>query len=319
MPGYQKLREKHTFLDLCRTPELAARVSLEPYELLGVDAVIVFSDILVVAEAMGLALEVTDAGPVLESIEPTQAGIDRLRDFDPERETGYVLDAIRMLVRALGSDVPVIGFSGAPWTLVCYMLGGAGAANSAHQAKQLAFSQPAVLAPMLEKIALATGRYLAAQIRAGAAMVQLFDTWAGELGRPDYERFALPATRQAIEQAQAGAAPVALYARGSAHLLESMARSGATVLSLDWRADLADARRLLGPKVALQGNVDPHVLLGSAEQVERSAREAIAQTGGRGHILNLGHGLLPQTPVGNAQAFVRAAHDAPILAPAGEP
>jgi uroporphyrinogen decarboxylase len=312
LPGYRSLRQNHTFLELCRTPELAARVSIEPYEVLGVDAVIVFSDILVVAEAMGLALDVTDAGPSLASLDPGRAGIDRLREFDPERETGYVLEAIRLLVRTLGPEVPVIGFAGAPWTLACYMLGGAGAANSAHQAKQMVFAEPALLSSLLEKIARSTGRYLAAQIAAGAAMVQLFDTWAGELGRPEYERFALPATRLAIAETRAGDVPVALYGRGTAHLVESMARSGATVLSLDWRADLGEARSRLGSTLALQGNVDPHVLLGTTEGIEQAARAAVTKTGGLGHILNLGHGLLPMTPVEHARAFVRAGQQSPV-------
>jgi len=312
LPGYRALRQRHSFLELCKTPELAAEVSAEPVEALGVDASIVFSDILVVAEAMGLGLAVGDAGPVLDGFSPDRDGISRLREFDPERETRFVGDAIRQIARRLGPEIPVIGFAGAPWTLACYMLAHGEDSSTAHRARQMLFAQPALLAALLEKIARVTGLYLAAQIRAGASVVQLFDTWAGELDRASYEAFALPATRLAIDTLQAAGTPVILYARGCSHLLESMAKTGATVLSVDWRVDLSEARRLLGPNFALQGNADPYALLGSVETAERAARGAVEQTGGAGHILNLGHGLLPMTPLEYARAFVRAGQSAPI-------
>jgi uroporphyrinogen decarboxylase len=314
LPGYRALRQRHSFLELCQTPELAAEVSAEPVEILGVDAAIVFSDILVVAEAMGLHLEVSDAGPVLDGFECDREGISRLRQFDPERETKYVGDAIRQLARRLGPETPVVGFAGAPWTLACYMLARPEDPNTAHRARQMLFAEPGLLAALLEKIACATGAYLAAQIRAGAAVVQIFDTWAGELDRQSYERFALPATRLTIERLKPGEVPVILYARGGAHITASMARAGATVLSVDWRVNLAEARKLLGPAAGLQGNVDPYALLGPVEGIERAAREAVEQTGGAGHILNLGHGLLPMTPVEHARAFVRAGQSALVSA-----
>jgi uroporphyrinogen decarboxylase len=312
LPGYRTLREKYSFLELCKTPELAAEVSAEPVAVLGVDASIIFSDILVVAEAMGLGLDVPDSGPVLGSFTADRAGIAGLRDFDPERETGYVGAAIRAVAARLGPEIPVIGFAAAPWTLACYMLAGESAGNTAHRARQFLYAEPELLAALLEKIARATARYLAMQIRAGAAVVQLFDTWAGELDPASYDGFALPATRLAIEELKAGEVPVILYARGGGHLLESMGRSGATVVGVDWRVDLGDARRRLGAGLALQGNVDPYALLGPVETVERAAREAVAKTGGVGHVLNLGHGLLPMTPVENAKAFVRAGQGAKV-------
>jgi uroporphyrinogen decarboxylase len=312
LPGYRTLREKYSFLELCRTPELAAEVSAEPIEALDVDASIVFSDILVVAEAMGLRLEVPDSGPVLGGFIADRAGVERLKEFDPEKETGYVMEAIRVLAKRLGPEIPVIGFAGAPWTLACYLLSGKSTGNTAHRSRQMLYAEPALLTSLLGKIAHATAGYLAAQIRAGAAVVQLFDTWAGELGREEYESFALPATRQAIEELRPGNVPVILYARGGAHLVESMARTGATVLSVDWRTDLAEARRRFGPGIALQGNADPYALLGSVDLAERAAREAVAKTGGAGHVLNLGHGLLPMTPIENARAFVRAGQSAPV-------
>jgi uroporphyrinogen decarboxylase len=306
LPGYRGLRQKHSFLELCKTPELAAEVSAEPVSALGVDAAIIFSDILVVAEAMGLALDVPDSGPVLGSFSADREGIARLREFDPERETGYVGAAIRALAARLGPEFPVIGFAAAPWTLACYMLAGDSAGNTAHRARQFLYADPNLLTALLEKIARATAAYLAMQIRAGAVVVQLFDTWAGELDRAAYDAFALAATRLAIEELRAGDVPVILYARGGGHLIESMARSGATVVGVDWRTDLADVRRRIGSEFALQGNVDPYALLGPVESVERAAREAVAKTGGVGHVLNLGHGLLPMTPVENARAFVCA-------------
>ena len=317
LPGYRALRQRHSFLELCRTPELAAEVSAEPVDVLNVDAAIIFSDILVVAEAMGLHLEVTDEGPYLDGFRQTREGIEQLIEFDPERETGYVGEAIRHLARRLGPDVPVIGFAGAPWTLACYVLARREDPNTAHRARQMLFAEPALLAALLEKIACVTGRYLAAQIRAGASVVQLFDTWAGELDRASYEKFALPATRLAIETMQASEVPVILYARGGSHILESMAQSGATVLSVDWRVDLAEARRRLGPAIALQGNVDPYALLGPREGIEGAARVAIQKTGGVGHILNLGHGLLPATPLEHARAFVHAGQMAALGSRAG--
>lgn len=315
--GYRALRQRYSFLELCRTPELAAEVSAEPVAALDVDAAIIFSDILVVAEAMGLQLEVTDEGPRLDGFSKTREGIEQLVEFDPERETGYVGEAIRHLAGRLGPDIPVIGFAGAPWTLACYMLAQREDPNTSHRARQMLFAEPALLTALLEKIARVTGRYLAAQIHAGASVVQLFDTWAGELDRTSYESFALPATRLAIETVQAGDVPVILYARGGSHIFESMAQSGATVLSVDWRVDLAEARRRLGPAIALQGNVDPYVLLGPIEGIERAAREAVRKTGGVGHILNLGHGLLPATPVEHARAFVHAGQMAELRAHAG--
>jgi uroporphyrinogen decarboxylase len=315
LPGYRALREKHSFLELCKTPELAVQVSLEPVETLGVDAAIVFSDILIVAEAMGLALEVGEAGPVLLSTVSTRDALNGLRQFDPAEETRFVLDAIGQLARAAGPGVPVIGFAAAPWTLACYMVEGQ-AAGALARAKRMMYADADLLRALLDTIARATARYLRAQIAAGAAAVQLFDTWAGELSRADYDAFALPATERLIRELSPGSTPVILYSKGSAHLLESLARAGATVLSVDWRVDLADARARLESKIALQGNVDPCVLLGPEEAIVAAVRESVRKTGGRGHILNLGHGILPQTPVEHARAFVRAGREAPVVPPA---
>jgi len=313
LPEYRAVRSKHSFLEMCKTPELAVEVSLQPFRILGVDAVIVFSDILIPAEAMGLGLQLAESGPILFNPIRDVAGVAALRNFDPEEETGFLMEAIRHLCRELGPDVPVLGFCGAPWTLACYMVEGR-SNQGFHAPKELMYRDPAALRALLEKIAECTAPYLRAQIAAGATAVQLFDTWAGELCRKDYEAFALPATQFLIDQLQDDSAPVILYSKGTSHLLSSLARSGADVLSLDWRVDLAEARRQLGPRIALQGNVDPCQLLGPEHRVRAAAREAIAKTGGVGHILNLGHGILPNVPVENARAFVQEGQSVALTA-----
>ena len=308
LPGYRKLRENYSFLEAAKTPELAAQISVEPYELLDVDAVIVFSDILIVAEAMGVPLEINDDGPRLGNIIADERAVNSLRDFDPSRETKFVGDAIRAIIRAVGPDVPVLGFAAAPWTLACYLVEGR-TRGDLPNIKRMMYSAPSLLHALVEKIATVTARYLKMQLDAGATAVQIFDTWAGELSAHDYEVFELRATQKLISEIHAGDAPVIVYAKNGAHLLSALARTGGNVLSVDWRTDLAEARAKLGARVALQGNVDPAVLLSSDEQIQYAVREAIAKTGGVGHILNLGHGILPQTPVENAKTFVRAARE----------
>jgi uroporphyrinogen decarboxylase len=313
LPEYQAVRAHHSFLEICKTPELAAEVSVQPYRVIGVDAIIVFSDILIVAEAMGQPLDVPDSGPVLSNPVRDAAAVQRLRDFDPERETRFVGDAIRAICKEVGATVPVIGFAAAPWTLACYMIEGRTRGNISH-AKQMLQEEPVVLRELLERIARATAGYLKAQIAAGASVVQLFDTWAGDLTAEEYNAIELPATQMILQELNQETAPKILFAKGSARHLESMAKSGADVLSVDWNTDLAEARRKLDKRVALQGNVDPNILLGPSEGIRRAAREAIEKTGGVGHILNLGHGILPTTPVESARAFVQAGKAAMVAA-----
>lgn len=315
LPEYQAVRAKHSFLEICKTPELAAEVSLQPYRVLGVDAVIVFSDILIVAEAMGMPLDVPDSGPVLSNPVRDATGVARLHSFDPERETRFVGDAIRAICKAVGPNVPVIGFAAAPWTLACYMIEGQ-TRGDISRAKRMIHEEPAVVRHLLERITAATTGYLRAQIAAGASAIQLFDTWAGELSLSEYDAFELPATKMILEALGEGGVPRIVYAKGSAHLLESLARTGADVVSVDWRTDLAEARNKLGRRVALQGNVDPAILLGTEGGIRYAAHQAIEKTGGAGHILNLGHGILPTTPVANAKAFVHAGQTAPLPAQA---
>lgn len=313
LPEYQAVRAKHSFLEICKTPELAAEVSLQPFRVLGVDAIIVFSDILIVAEAMGLPLDVPDSGPVLSNPIRDAAGVRRLREFDPDESTRFVGDAIRAICRAAGPDVPVIGFAAAPWTLACYMIEGQ-TRGDISRAKQMMRDEPTLLRELLDRIADATVPYLESQIAAGASVVQLFDTWAGELSATEYDSFALPATQRIFDALaqRRGATPRILFAKGSSALLGSMARSGANVLSVDWRTDLAEARHQLGSKIALQGNIDPQLLLGPESGIRAAALEAVEKTTGLGHILNLGHGVLPSTPPTNAKAFVEAGQSAPV-------
>jgi len=313
LPEYQAVRARHSFLEICKTPELAAEVSLQPFRVLGVDAVIVFSDILIVAEAMGMPLEVPDSGPVLSNPVRDSAGMRRLHEFDPEHETKFVGDAIRTICRSVGADVPVIGFAAAPWTLACYMIEGQ-TRGDISRAKSMLREEPRLVRELLERIATATATHLKAQVAAGAAVVQLFDTWAGELSPEEYESFELPAIEMIFEELGKTAVPKILFAKGSAPLLESLAKTGTDVLSVDWKTDLGEARRILGERVALQGNVDPNKLLESEEAAREAARAAVEKTGGLGHILNLGHGILPTTPVANARAFVEAGQTAPLAA-----
>jgi uroporphyrinogen decarboxylase len=310
LPEYREIRVKHAFLEVCKTPQLAVEVSIQPFRRLGVDAVIVFSDILIPAEAMGLQLELGDSGPNLPNPIRSKSDVERLKIFDPEAETGFLPEAIRRIVKSLGPEVPVLGFAGAPWTLACYMVEGKAKEGFA-TVRSFLHHEPKVFRALLNRIAQATIPYLRAQIAAGATAVQLFDTWCGELNLRDYEDFALPAVQEIISSL-GGSVPVIYYTKASQHLLLAAARSGANVLSVDWRVDLAEIRKTLGPKIALQGNVDPAVLLAPPEKIRELTLAAISSLHGRGHILNLGHGILQNTPVENAQLFVETGRRALI-------
>ena len=319
LPEYRELRAKHPFLEVCKTPELAIEVSLQPLRRLGVDAVIVFSDILIVAEAMGLPLELGDAGPNLPHPVRGADDVRRLHHFDPEVRTGFLMEAIRRLVREVGPTVPVLGFAAAPWTLACYMVEGRTKERFA-TVKSFMLREPQTFRALLARIGEATTMYLQAQIRAGAAAVQLFDTWCGELNLREYLEFALPAVQE-IVSGIGKTVPVIYYTKASNHLLLAAADSGADVLSVDWRVDLRELRKTLGPRIALQGNVDPAVLFAPEPVIQRVTQETLASLGGAGHILNLGHGILPNTPVENAKLFIETGqrmnftHEAPAAVP----
>jgi uroporphyrinogen decarboxylase len=311
MPEYRALRAKYDFMTMCKTPELAAEVSLQPYEILGVDAVIMFSDILVPVEAMGMKLDIVESkGPVLENPIRTEAQVEKLTVPDPVETMPFVMETIRMLRKRLDASAPLIGFAGAPFTLASYMVEGGGTRNYA-EIKRMMYREPMTTHRLLDKLAETIILYVNAQIEAGAQVVQLFDTWAGELSAADYEEFALPYEQKVFERIHRGpsglSVPAILYINGCSHILEKMVESGANVLSVDWRIDLAEARRRVGDKVALQGNLDPCELLGTQETITESVKEILKKGGGMGHIVNLGHGILPMVPVENARVFIEAA------------
>src|ERR1044072_3726184 len=256
-PDYRAVRANTDFLTLCKTPDLAVEVSLQPFRLLGVDAVIMFSDILIPVEAMGQEVRLTEAkGPELPYPIRSREQVDKLVVPDPVEKTGFVVEIIKTLRRELDGAVPLIGFAGAPWMLAAYMIEGGGSKNYAH-VKRMMFAEPATLHALLDKIADAIIPYLDAQIEAGAQVVQLFDSWAGELSPKDYEQFALPYEQKIFQSINRGSAPAFLYINGSGTFLEQMATSGADVLSLDWRGDLEKTRARRGDEGTPKGNTFP--------------------------------------------------------------
>jgi uroporphyrinogen decarboxylase len=310
MPEYRRLRERHTILELIKDPELACEVTMQPLEAFDLDAAIIFSDILPPLEAMGLTLEfVKGDGPKITPPVRTARDVAALRVPDPEESLGFTLDAIRLARRTLdGRGVPLIGFSGAPFTLACYAIEG-GSSRDQRRVKGLMLEDPAAWGQLMTKLSDVVGHYLLAQARAGAQALQLFDSWVGTLSPTDYRRHALPYTRRAIEIARRGGVPIIHFGTGTAGLLEAMQEAGADVLGIDWRVDLDSARERVGSMTPIQGNLDPVALLGPWPELKARADEVLAQAAGRpGHIFNLGHGILPQTPVDNVRRLVEHVH-----------
>ena len=313
LPEYRALREKTEFLTLCKTPELAAQASLQPVDRFGMDACIIFSDILIPLEAMGLPVTFGDTGPHIERPVAQPSDVKALRVADPSAAMPFVMETVRLVKRALLNRAALIGFVGGPYTLASYAIEGSGS-RTFTATKTLLYTQPRLMEELLTKIADTVTALALAQIEAGAQAMQVFDTWAGELEPRAFERFALPYQRRVLEKIRAAGVPAILYVNDCAGVLELMAGSGADVLSVDWRIDLSAARAVVGSEVALQGNVDPAVLLTSPQVVTEAAFAALESAGPLGHILNLGHGVLPQTPLACAQAFIeapRAAKDVP--------
>lgn len=307
MKEYRDLRKRHDFLTLCRTPELAAEVTLQPIRRFGFDAAILFSDILIPVDAMGCRVAF-DPAPVFEHPVRTEADVEALHVPDPDAETGYVMEAIRLVKRELGGRVPLIGFAGAPVTLATYLVEG-GSSKDFHQFRRLCYEAPDVAERLLDLLADTVTRYLAAQIEAGAQAVQLFDTWAGLLGPREYSRFALPRLQEIVATLRPLGAPIIYYVNGVAGLLNEMRSIGADVIGIDWRTPLSVARASLGPKIAVQGNLDPCALYAPPEEIERRVRHIVDEAGpSPGHIFNLGHGVLPETPEQHVAALVEAVH-----------
>ena len=309
LPEYRAIRAKVGFLELCKTPDLAAEVTLQPVDILGVDAAILFSDILVVCEAMGMELILEDQGPQFPAPLKTQAEVDKLRVPDPEDELGYVMEAIRRVRGQLLDRVPLIGFCGAPWTLAAYMVEGK-TSRSFEKAKALLMGDEKLAHSLLSKITDSLILYLNAQLAAGAQAVQIFDSWAGALGPEDYARFGAPYIARLIQGLKRDAQPVIVFGVETGELLVQLAKTGADVVGVDWRVPLDAARRRVGPTVALQGNLDPAALFLPQPLLEKRVARvlALADRAGPGYIFNLGHGILPGTPVESAKALVQQVH-----------
>lgn len=305
LPEYQAVRAKYDFLTLCRTPEAAAEVSLQPFRILDVDAVIVFNDIVTPMEAMGTRVIFTEKGPQLTDPITDHAALDRFRParFDHDEPVFKTLSILR---RELGPSAALLGFGGAPFTMACYAVEG-GVSRNLETLKAMRWRRPDLLHEVLARLADTVADYLRIQIEAGVDMVQIFDTWAGSLSLPDYREFALAYQKRVVEQIRPLGTPIALYVSGSGPLLGEMTAAGADVLSVDWRLPLSHARRQVGEDVVLQGNLDPTTLFAEPEEVARQVEEMLADAGPNPrYVANLGHGILPQTPVESAQAFVRA-------------
>ncbi len=307
LPEYRAIRGKVQFLELCKTPDLAAEVTVQPVTRLGVDAAIIFSDILIPVEAMGMELELGDKGPHFPQPLRSPADIERLCVPDPEAATGFLAEAIRRTRRALSDSVPVIGFSGAPFTLAAYMVEGGGS-KSFILIKRLLFEQPKLAHALFEKLTETLIPYLKMQVAAGARLVQIFDSWGGELGPQDYEAFALPYLQRMVVALQATGVPVVVFGTSMSTLLPQLVRTGADVIGCDWRIHLDEARARVGPEVALQGNLDPLALFLPTAELEARVQDILRRAGPVGHIFNLGHGILPPTSPEAAKAMVDAVH-----------
>ncbi|MBI5441149.1 MAG: uroporphyrinogen decarboxylase [Deltaproteobacteria bacterium] len=307
MAEYRAVRQKYTFLEVCHLPEVACEVTLQPVDRLGVDAAILFSDIMIPLEGMGCDIDF-DPGPVFSQPVRTAADVERLRVCRPEEDVPYVLESVRLIRRELAGKVPLIGFSGAPFTLASYMVEGKGSREFA-TFKGLLYSAPKVYQSLMEKVTATVIAYLNAQIAAGVQAVQLFDTWGGILSPGDYAEYVLPYSKRVIAELDRSV-PVIHFVKGAGCFLETVMEAGGDVLGVDWHLELSEAIRRVGGAFSLQGNLDPTVLLGPRDLAAQKTRAVVAQgKAARGHIFNLGHGVLPSTPVETAIAVVEAAHE----------
>jgi uroporphyrinogen decarboxylase len=310
MSDYRALRERYSLLEICRQPDLAVAVTLQPVDVIEVDAAILFSDLLLILEPMGLQLEfAAGEGPIIHNPIRQAADVDRLRELESMDELAFVPEAVRQTRAGLPEHLPLIGFCGAPFTLAAYATEG-GSSRDYRAAKSLMYTDPGAWNTLADRFARAGALYLNAQIAAGTQLVQIFDSWAGCLGTDDFREFALPATRKLIDALPLDT-PVIYFSTGNPALLPLLRDLAPTrtnlVIGIDWRIAMDDAWRMLGDRFAVQGNLDPAVLLSTPEEIHRRAAAILRQIGGRaGHIFNLGHGVLPQTPVENAVALVKA-------------
>ncbi len=303
LPEYIKIREKYGFFERCQTPALAAEITIQPVDIVGVDAAILFSDILVVPQAMGLEVQLIESkGPFLPDPIKVKADLNRIRVPEIQETLGYVMDAIKLIKQQLNGRVPLIGFAGAPWTLLCYMVQGKGS-KTFEEAKAFCYTQPELAHQLLQMITYTTIGYLTAQIEAGADTVQIFDSWGGLLSPADFEVFSLQYIRQ-IVTAVKDKAPTIIFAKGAWHSLEAMSQTGAAGLGIDWCITAPMARKLAGNKTTLQGNFDPAKLLSPIPTIVKETEDMLRAFGKKNYVANLGHGILPNVPVDHAKAFV---------------
>ena len=303
LPDYIKLREKYSFFERCQTPELASEITIQPVEQVGVDAAIIFSDILVVPQAMGMEVQMVEGkGPFLPDPVKIKSDLEKLSIPDVNEKLGYVFDALTMTKQRLDGRVPLIGFAGAPWTLLCYMVQGKGS-KTFDEAKGFCYSQPETAHALLQMITDTTIAYLKGQVKAGADVVQIFDSWGGLLSPADFENFSLQYIRQIVKALKDECLTI-IFAKGAWFALEEMAATGAHGLGIDWALKPALARQFAGDNITLQGNFDPAKLLGPISEIKKSAKAMVDAFGTRRYIANLGHGILPNVPVDHARAFV---------------
>jgi uroporphyrinogen decarboxylase len=316
MKVYRDLREKYpSFRERSENPDLATEISLQPWEAFKPDGVIMFSDILTPLPGIGIPFDIVESkGPMIQPPIRTQAQIDQLHPLAPEESLPFIKTILGNLRQAVGNEAAVLGFVGAPWTLAAYAVEGK-SSKTYSIIKGMAFSEPMVLHSFLSKLADAIAVYVRYQIDCGAQVVQMFDSWAGQLSPQDYETFALPYQQQVVSKVKQTHpdTPMLLYISGSAGVLERMGQSGVDMISVDWTVDMAEARQRLGKEMMVQGNIDPGVLFGSKEMIRERILETIRKAGNQGHILNLGHGILPGTPEENAAYFFETAKHADQL------
>ncbi|CAN5850247.1 N/A [soil metagenome] len=309
MPEYRELRARLGFLEICKTPSLAAEVTVTAAERLGVDAAIIFADILLIVEPMGIELEFAQGeGPAIHNPVRTSRDVDRLREVTDLDSLDYVFEAIKQTRASLRGDLPLIGFSGAPFTLASYIIEGGGSRNYVHT-KSLMYTDKGAWNALMSQISRALIKYLNAQIFAGAQAVQLFDSWVGCLSADDYREYVLPHTRNVLESLTPGT-PVIHFGTGTGGLLELMREAGGCVIGVDWRLRLDEAWQRVGPDVAVMGNLDPVALFAGKDYIRSQAKKILEQAAERpGHIFNLGHGILPETPLENVIALVETVHE----------
>jgi uroporphyrinogen decarboxylase len=305
MPEYRAVRKQYSLIEICKKPELAAEVTITAAEALGVDAAIIFADLLLPLEVMGLPFHFSAGeGPVIEKPVQTKADIAPLRT-DRAADLGYVSDAVGLVCKHFGEGLPVIGFCGAPFTLASYMIEGGGSRNYVH-AKKMMYSSSAVWDELMRKLVAVVSEYAAQQVHAGADVIQIFDSWVGCLSVEDYRRYVLPRTTELVKALQKTGVPIIYFGTDSATLLPSMRETGAEVIGLDWRIPLDDGWRSLGFDCAVQGNLDPVLLFAEWKELRSRAQDILRRAAGRpGHIFNLGHGILPETPVENVKALTK--------------